>query len=91
MRKSLQVFLHSLIVPLLSGPLWAGPVNINTADAATLAAELNGIGLSRAEAIVEDRKRNGPFAAPEDLARVKGVGLRIVDMNRDNIQVETPR
>ena len=89
--RGLLAFLHSLIIALLSGPLWAGPVNINTADAATLAAELDGIGLSRAEAIVEDRKRNGPFTEPEDLARVKGVGLRIVDMNRGNIQVETPR
>ena len=86
MRKALHPLITTLIAGLLPATLWAGPVDINTADAATLAAELDGIGLSRAEAIVEDRERNGPFAKPDDLARVKGVGLRIVDMNRGNIR-----
>lgn len=66
---------------------FAGPVNINTADAATLAAELTGIGPALAEEIVRDRTANGKFNAPEDLARVKGVGPRIVEMNRANIKV----
>lgn len=68
----------------------AGPVNINTADAATLANELTGIGPALAEAIVADRKANGNFATPEALARVKGVGNRIVEMNKANILVADP-
>jgi competence protein ComEA len=68
----------------------AGPVNINTADAATLANELTGIGPALAEAIVADRKANGNFATPEALTRVKGVGERIVAMNRANILVADP-
>jgi competence protein ComEA len=68
----------------------AGPVNINTADAATLANELTGVGPALAEAIVADRKANGNFATPEALARVKGVGNRIVEMNKANILVAEP-
>jgi competence protein ComEA len=70
-----------------AGNAFAGPVNINTADAATLAAELTGIGPALAEAIVKDRAEHGNFSTPEALARVKGVGDRIVAMNRANILV----
>ena len=65
----------------------AGPVNINTADAETLAAELTGIGPALAQAIVEDRNRNGRFESPEALTRVSGVGIRIVENNREWIRV----
>jgi competence protein ComEA len=68
----------------------AGPVNINTADAATLAAELTGVGPALAEAIVADRKANGNFATAEALARVKGIGTRIVELNKTNILVSDP-
>lgn len=68
----------------------AGPVNINTADAATLAAELTGVGPALAEAIVADRTANGTFASPEALTRVKGIGTRIVEMNKANILVADP-
>lgn len=68
----------------------AGPVNVNTADAATLAAELTGVGPALAEAIVRDRTEHGKFESPESLARVKGIGDRIVEMNRANILVNDP-
>ncbi|HJR71899.1 MAG TPA: helix-hairpin-helix domain-containing protein [Gammaproteobacteria bacterium] len=68
----------------------AGPVNINTADAAKLATELQGVGPALAEAIVADRKANGNFATPEALTRVKGIGERIVEMNKGNILVADP-
>jgi len=69
----------------------AGPVNINTADAETLAAELTGVGPALAAAIVEDRNRNGRFESPEALTRVSGVGIRIVENNRDWILVTDVR
>lgn len=50
-----------------------GPVNINTAGVEEL-DELPGVGEATARAIVEDRERNGPFSAPEDLMRVSGIG-----------------
>ena len=71
-------------------PLWAfaGPVDINTADAETISAELKGIGLTKAKAIVEYRKKHGPFKSPDDLSLVKGIGERTVEINRSNIRVK---
>jgi len=73
-----------------SGAAFAGPVNINTADAATLATELTGVGPALAQAIVKDRQEHGNFATPEALTRVKGIGERIVEMNKANILVSDP-
>jgi competence protein ComEA len=66
----------------------AGPVNINSADAATLARELKGIGLKRAQAIVDYRKHNGPFKSADELALVKGIGRRAIDGNRADIRLD---
>ncbi|MBF6022686.1 ComEA family DNA-binding protein [Lysobacter niastensis] len=65
----------------------AEKVNINTADAATIDRVLLNIGASKAEAIVAYRKANGPFRSPDQLALVKGVGLKTVEKNRDRIVV----
>lgn len=79
----------AVAVILLSLPVlaFAGQVNINTADAATISAELNGIGLSKAEAIVEYRKKHGPFKSADDLSLVKGIGEKTVEKNRHDIRV----
>ena len=69
--------------------LWAGPVNVNTADAETLSAELKGIGAAKASAIVAYRDANGPFQRVDDLMKVSGFGARTLDMNRDNILIES--
>ncbi len=63
-------------------------VNINTADAATIADALVGVGQSKAEAIVAYRKEHGPFKSPEQLADVKGIGDKLVLKNRDRIAVK---
>ena len=60
-------------------------VNINTADAATLARVLDGIGEAKALSIVEYRKTNGEFADVYELANVKGVGERTVELNENRI------
>ena len=80
-----------LFVFLLAGSALAGPVDVNTADAATLSAELQGIGMSKAVAIVEYREANGPFKSPDDLILVKGIGERTIELNRDNILVQPER
>ena len=69
------------------GLLWAGPVNINSADATTLAAELTGVGAVLAAEIVRDREMNGRYESPEALTRVKGIGPRVIETNRDNIRI----
>ena len=75
---------------MLAGSLaFAGPVNVNTADAQTISDELNGVGLTRAQAIVEYREKNGPFRTVEELLKVKGIGERTLELNRDNIRLET--
>lgn len=63
-------------------------VNLNSADASTLARELEGIGEAKARAIVEYRQKNGPFRRIEDLALVKGIGLRTIELNRARLRVE---
>ncbi len=75
----------------LAGAVHAGQVNINTADAETISAELNGIGLTKAKAIVEYRKKHGPFRSVDDLSLVKGIGERTVERNRADIVVSEPK
>ena len=49
------------------------PVNINTADAETLAA-LPGIGRVLAKRIVAYRRQNGSFRVVEEITNVEGIG-----------------
>ncbi len=60
-------------------------VNINTADAPTLARVLDGVGESRAEAIVRYREQHGQFVDVYELANVKGIGERTVELNEARI------
>ena len=69
----------------------AGPVDVNTADAKTLARELQGIGMAKAEAIVTYREKNGPFKSADDLAKVKGLGKKLVDQNKSNLKFEAAK
>jgi competence protein ComEA len=64
----------------------ATPVNVNKADATTIAKSLEGIGQSRAEAIVAWRQAHGPFKSVEDLAQVKGIGKSTLERNREAIR-----
>lgn len=85
MKPKPLILLAALSCLLGPATLLAGPVNINTADAATLAAELTGVGPVLADAIVRDREENGRYASPDALTRVSGIGPRIIEMNRENI------
>jgi competence protein ComEA len=89
MLKSLLVKTGSVVVSgLIPILLWAGPVDVNTADAETIARELNGVGSARAEAIVDYRNEYGSFQSADDLLNVAGIGRHILDVNRANILVE---
>lgn len=85
------LFAATLAAMLVAPVALAGPVDINTADASTIAKELDGIGLSKAQAIVEYRKANGPFKSAEELARVKGISQKTVDRNKANLRIESPK
>ena len=78
----------ALIVALsLSSICFAQSVNINEADAKTLAANVDGIGMNKAKAIVAYRDKFGPFDNVRDLVKVKGVGKKTVEKNKDRLTV----
>ena len=89
----MRLFTMAAAFALLAAPtlLLAGPVDVNTADAETISAELKSIGLSKAQAIVEYRKKHGPFRSADDLTLVKGIGERTVEINRSDIKVSAPK
>lgn len=74
-----------LSLAFFSFSAFAGPVNINTADAATIAAELKGVGEKTAAAIVAYREEHGPFKTLDDLKNVKGIGDKIIANNEADI------
>ena len=63
-------------------------VNINQADAETLASVLSGVGISRAEAIIAYREKNGKFYSAEELSSVRGIGMSTVAKNEGRIVVK---
>ena len=63
-------------------------VNVNEADAATIANTLSGVGLSRAQAIVDYRDQHGKFYSAEELTAVKGIGRSTVEKNLSRITTE---
>lgn len=87
--STLKTLFASLLLSLaLIGNAFANErVNINTADAVTLARVLHNVGPAKAQAIVDYRQENGPFRSTEQLALVKGIGLATVERNRDRIVV----
>ena len=62
-------------------------VDVNTADAQTIARVLVGVGQSKAEAIVAYREENGRFESVEDLARVRGIGEATIKRNEARISL----
>jgi len=65
----------------------AQPVNINRADAATIAGSLRGIGLRKAEAIVAYRTEHGPFKSVDELVNVKGIGAKTLEQLRPMVSL----
>ena len=98
MIKRLVLALVISLTPMLVGTLvhaedmaaasQAQSVNINSADAETLAHNLVGVGLSRAQEIVRYRESYGPFYSVEDLMEVRGIGRSTLKKNRDRITLE---
>lgn len=84
----MKKFILAVALVLSSVAAWAGPVNINSADAKTLAKELVGVGPAKAEAIVKYRTEKGPFTAPEQIKKVDGIGDAIFEQNKANIKIK---
>lgn len=62
-------------------------VNINTADEDTLCT-LNGIGETKAKAIIEYRNEHGNFSSVDELLKVKGIGEKTLEKIKDYITIE---
>jgi competence protein ComEA len=87
-RQSLVALTIGILLLLFGSAVPAAQVNINTADAATLARELKGIGLKRAQDIVDYRQKHGPFRSADELALVKGIGPAAIAKNRELIRTD---
>jgi len=62
-------------------------VNINRASEGELVS-LNGIGSSKAQAIILYRDMFGDFKTVDELAKVKGIGTKTVEKNRGRLSVQ---
>lgn len=83
-----KIIIATFVAALFSSSLFAAPVNINKASAEQIADALNGIGMAKARAIVEYRKKNGKFKKAEDIVKVKGVGPAIFAKIRKDVKVK---
>lgn len=81
-------FVLAVSFSCLTFAAFAAPVDINRADAETLAASLKGVGQAKAEAIVAFRTAHGPFKAADELTQVKGIGAKTVEQNRADIVLD---
>ena len=94
MQYLLRLLAASLLAVLLALPsAHAVPddprtVNVNQDSAEMIAEVLDGVGLRRAEAIVEYREAYGEFVELEDLVDVRGIGVRTVAANSERIRFE---
>ena len=91
LRKKLFLLLFVLFfVASFSIPAFAedvGKININTASVEEL-TKLDKVGEAYAKRIVEYREANGQFANAEDITKVKGIGPKILELNKDRIVVK---
>lgn len=87
MKAVYRLLFVSLLLLVSHVGLAAEPIDINTADAQSLAVVMVGVGEKRAEAIVAYREEHGPFQSVEDLMQVSGIGPKVLEENRDKLRV----
>ncbi|MCL2897594.1 ComEA family DNA-binding protein [Brenneria tiliae] len=62
-------------------------VSVNLASAQELAEVMNGVGIKKAEAIVNYREQNGPFTQIEQLQEVPGIGAALLERNLSRLKL----
>lgn len=88
-RNWVVLLAAAAILVALVPPLCAeeGKININTATVEEL-TQLKNIGPGYAQRIVQYREESGAFQKPEDIMKVKGIGQKTWELNKDRIIVE---
>jgi competence protein ComEA len=88
-KRSLVLFIA--VIALLSFTLPAlaseGKININTATEKELCI-LKRVGPKYAQRIIKHRNEEGEFKTPQDITRVKGIGLKTYEANKALIVVK---
>ena len=88
--KPFRIAVCILLMSMLMAPVLlmaAEKINLNTATLEELMT-LERIGPKYAQRIIDYRETNGPFEKIEDIMKVKGVGPKTFDANKDLITVE---
>ena len=65
----------------------ASRLNLNSADAKSIADAVKGIGRQRAKKIIAYRTENGPFKSVNELSKIKGISQETINKIRDNVTV----
>lgn len=84
----MNIIKFAIVATSLCLPVFASPVNINTATADEIARALSGVGIKKAQAIIHYRKQNGVFKKGSDIVSVKGIGSSIYKRNSKDILVK---
>lgn len=87
--KNLTQIVIALALLFASHFAVAEVVNINTADAQMLAANVIGVGEKRALAIIAFRDEHGPFKSVDEMTQVRGIGLKLINKNRENLTIKS--
>jgi len=89
-RRSLKIAASIFLISILLMPvslIAADKVNINTATLEELTT-LKGVGPKYAQRIIDYREAHDPFEKIEDIMKVKGIGPKTFEVNKDIITVE---
>ena len=81
-----MIFIFLTALPAAAAEMPA-KININTATVDEL-AQLKRVGPAYAARIVEYREQNGPFEKAEDIMKVRGIGSKTWEENKDNLSVK---
>jgi len=77
--------MRSILTLITTLNLLFASVDINSADKKELTT-LKGIGVKKAEAIITYRKDHC-FKSIDELTKIKGIGKKLIEKNRDNLKV----
>jgi competence protein ComEA len=88
--KPFRIAIGILLISMLMAPVFlmaADKINLNTATLEELMT-LERIGPKYAQRIIDYRETHGPFDKIEDLMKVKGIGPKTFEANKDRLTVE---